>query len=77
MKGLKNIELNISAVYDDRYIKTKIRTYGYKFHIDFHGLNIPEDDTECEFFTAISIDSLLVYENKYYLQIHLVYSVFY
>ena len=26
---------------------------------------MPEDDIECEFFTAISIDSLLVYENKY------------
>ena len=27
-----------------------------------------EDDLECESFTVISIDSLLVYENKYYLQ---------
>ena len=25
---LKNIELNTLPVYDDRYIKTKIRTYG-------------------------------------------------
>ena len=30
-----------------------------------------EDETECESFTAISIDSLLVYENKYYLQVYL------
>ena len=26
---------------------------------------------ECESFTAISIDSLLVYENQYYLQVYL------
>ena len=26
---------------------------------------------ECEFFTDISIDSLLVYENKYYLKVYL------
>ena len=26
---------------------------------------------ECESFTVISIDSLLVYENKYYLQVYL------
>ena len=32
---------------------------------------MPEDDIECESFTFISIDSLLVYENKYYLQVYL------
>ena len=26
---------------------------------------MPEDDIECESFTVISIDCLLVYENKY------------
>ena len=30
-----------------------------------------EDETECESFTNLSIDSLLVYENKYYLQVYL------
>ena len=29
-EGLKNIELNTLAVYDDRYIKIKIKTYGDK-----------------------------------------------
>ena len=29
------------------------------------------DDIECEFLTDISIDSLLVYENKYYLQVYI------
>ena len=28
IEDLKNIELNALPVYDDRYIKTKIRTYG-------------------------------------------------
>ena len=31
----------------------------------------PEDDIEYKYFTVISIDSLLVYENKYYLQVYL------
>ena len=53
------------------YIKTKIRTYGEKVYTNFRGLNVPEDDIECKSFTAISIDSLLVYENKYYLQVYL------
>ena len=32
---------------------------------------MPEDDAECEYFAIFSIDSLLVYENKYYLQVYL------
>ena len=32
---------------------------------------MPEDDVEYESFTVISIDSLLVYKNKYYLQAYL------
>ena len=32
---------------------------------------MPEDDIECELFTDISIDSLLVYDDKYYPQVFL------
>ena len=32
---------------------------------------MPEDDIECKYFIIISIDSLLLYENKYYLQVYL------
>ena len=56
-------------VYNDRYIKSKIRTYNDKVSTTFCGLNVPEDGVECGSFKLISIDSLLVYENKYYLQI--------
>ena len=58
-------------VYDDRYIKIKIFTYGDKVYIKFYGLNVPEDDIESESFTVISTDSLLVYKNKYYVQFYL------
>ena len=71
IEDLKNIELNALQVYDDRYIKTKRRIYSDKVYTDFCGLNIPGDDIECESFTVISIDSLLVHENKYYLQVYL------
>ena len=50
-------------------MKTKIRTYNDKVYTNFCGLNIPEDDIECESFTVSSFDSLLVCENKYYLQV--------
>ena len=67
IEDLKNIELNALPVYNDRYIKT----YGNKVYTNFRGLNVPYNGIECESFTAISIDSLLVYENKYYLHIYL------
>ena len=69
--NLKNIELNALPFYDDRYIKTKIRTYGDKAYTNFCGLDVLKDDAERESFTTISIDSLLVYENKCYLQVYL------
>ena len=71
IENLKNIELNALPVSDDRYIKTKIRAFGDKVCTNFRGLNVAEDDRECESFTVISIDSLLVRENKYYLQVYL------
>ena len=46
-------------------------TYGDKDYCNIRVLNMPEDDVQCEYFTVISIDSLLVYENKYYLQVYL------
>ena len=63
--------MNTLPVYDDRYIKTKITAYDGKLYTSFRGLNVPEDGVECEYFAIISIDSLLVYENKYYLQVYL------
>ena len=59
----KDTELNALAVYDDRYIKTKIRTYGDKVYNNFRGSNVPEDGVEFDYFIVTSIDSLLVYEN--------------
>ena len=67
IENIKNIELG----YNDRYIKAKIKTFGDKVYSNFRSFNVPEDDIECESFTVISIDSLLVHEKKYYLQLYL------
>ena len=49
--------MNALTVYDDRYIKTKIRTYDVKYYTNFHGSNMPEDSVKCKSFTIICIDS--------------------
>ena len=71
IEDLKNIEVDASPVYDNRYTKTKIGTYGDKIYANSRDLNVPKDDIECEYFTVISIYSLLVYNEKYYLQVFL------
>ena len=55
----KNIELIALPVFNDRYLKTKIRTYVDKIYTNFHGLNVPEDGIERGSFTVISADFLL------------------
>ena len=67
---IEEIEKNLNAlpVYDGRYIKTKIRTFGDKVYTNFRGINLPKSNIKCESYIVISIDSLLVYEEKYYLQ---------
>ena len=71
IEDLKIIKLNTLPVYDDRLIKTKTRTFRDKVYTNFRGLNVPEDDKECKSFTVISINSLLVYDKKYFLQVYL------
>ena len=61
------LELNALPVYDDRYIKTKIRTHVYT---NFCGLNVAEDGVKCESFTIICDYSLLVCKSKCYLQVY-------
>ena len=61
----------ISTKIEDRYIKTKIRTYGDNVYSNFCGLNEPKDGVEFETFTVSSIASLVIYESKYYLQVYL------
>ena len=73
IEDLKNIELNALPVYNDRYIKAKIRTNDNKVYPNFCGSNVPEDDIEHESFRVISIDFLLVCQSKYYLKVYLDY----
>ena len=52
----------MNALHYDRYIKTKLGTSSDKVYTNFHGLNVPEDDIECQSFTVILTRSLLVCE---------------
>ena len=51
-------------------MKSKIRTFFGNIYTNLRGLDLPEDDIECDSFTVISVDFLLLYKNKYYLQVY-------
>ena len=42
-----------------------MRTYGDKVYTNYRGLNVKGDDTKCESFAVISIDSFLYITCKY------------
>ena len=51
--------------------KNKIRTYSDKVYTNFRRLDVLKRGIEYELFTVISIDSLLVCKNKYYVHVYL------
>ena len=71
IEDFKNTGLNALPGYDDRYMKTKIRTNGDKVYTNIRGQDVPEDYMECESFTVISVYCFIIYEKKYYLKIYL------
>lgn len=52
--------MNVLPVYDDNFIKTKASTFGNKVYANFRSLVLPEYGVKYEYFTIISICSLLV-----------------
>ena len=67
VENLNRTELNALPVHDDKYIKSIIGTHGDKTYIKLRGLNVPEDDIECESFIIILFDSSLIYKRPFYL----------
>ena len=64
-ENLKNTELETLQVYDEKYIKTKIRTSGDKVYTNFRGLNVPEDGVECEFLQSFRLITCLFMITKF------------
>ena len=70
---LLKIELNSKLVYDDdeKYIKTKIKTYGDSIITNFHNKKMPKEKAPCKCLSIIMLDSVIKANKKYYPQIFL------
>ena len=69
-EGLMNINFESKPVYgdDDKYIKTKIKTYAGSIITNFHNKKMPKEKASCKYLSIIMIDSVIKAIKKYYHQ---------
>ena len=65
-----NIKLGSDVIYDDQYIKTKVKTFKMVKTL-FSDDIIPEEKVQSECISCISVDSVLKIDKKYYPQVYL------
>ena len=53
---------------DEKYIKTKIKTYGDSVITNFHIKKIPKEKAPCKCLSIIMLDSVMKAKKKYYPQ---------
>ena len=68
--SLMNIEFDSEPVYgdNDKYIKTKIKSYGDKVNTNFQGKKVPKENASYKCLSLIIVDSVIRINKKYYPQ---------
>ena len=54
--------------YDDKYIKTKIKTYADSIITNFHNKKMPKEKAPCKCLSILMLDSVIESDEKYYPQ---------
>ena len=69
-EGLMKINFESTPVYgdDDKYIKTKIKTYTGSLITNLHNKKVPKEKAPCKCLLIIMIDSVIKASKKYYPQ---------
>ena len=70
VEKLLRIEFNSKPVYgdDEKYIKTKIKTYGDSVITNFHNKKMAKENTPYTCLSIIMLDSIIKAKEKYYPQ---------
>ena len=71
IEKLMRIDFESKPVYgdDDKYIKTKIKTYAGSIITNFHNKKMPKEKAPCKCLSIIMLDSVIKANKKYYPQI--------
>ena len=70
VKNLMSIEFDSEPVYgdNDKYIKTKIKSYGDKINTNFQGEKVPKENASYKCLSLIMLDSVIRVNKKHYPQ---------
>ena len=71
IERLMSIDFNSKTTYgddDDKYIKTKIKTYADIIITNFHNKKMPKEKVPCKCLSIIMLDSVIESDEKYYPQ---------
>ena len=70
IEKLLRIKFDSKPVYgdDEKYIKTKIKTYGDSVITNVHNKKIPKEKAPCKCLSIIMLDSIIKAKKKYYPQ---------
>ena len=69
-KSIKK-EFDSEPLYNEKYLKTKIKAYKGKINTNFHNNKIPKEDSQCICLSVILIDSVFRTGNNYHPQVFL------
>ena len=70
-KGELNTKFHITAVYDEKYIKAKVREFSSEIKTNFLGDDVLKENEHYACIACITIDSVMRMKKKNYLQIYL------
>ena len=60
-----------NPVYNEKYVKTKMKVYDKKINRDFHSNKMPKESSEFLCLSVILFHSVYIKDNKYYPQVFL------
>ena len=68
---LNGIKFSSEPIYDDQYIKTKVKLFSEVIKTLFDGNEIPKERMEYSYIPCISVDSVFKIDRKWYPQVYL------
>ena len=71
IKNKLKIKFHSLPVYDEKYLKTKVREYGGKVKTNFLGNGVPEENSHYTCIACITVDSIMRMEKKNHPQVYL------
>ena len=71
IKNKLNIKFHSQPIYENKYLKTKVREFDGSIKTNFLGNNIPKENTHYTCIACITVVSVMKMNKKNYLQVYL------